>query len=404
MRIACLLWVLAACTDSGESLSGCDDEAIADHPLCTEWVMGEGATSAVVGGASVLVDITDVSLAQDEDGAWWATVTTSGVPSYETTVTQDTVDSLEARPNYDDDFLGDGPTIAVGDVVQFGDDIGYDSTGCSGDDGYGYWPPGPTCPDDAEVTAVFPLEVTESAETCYTGLNHLGIAVNGVALFNWFDGQSYESEDVWHNIAPILEQYDVGICGGHAAGVTYHHHSPSDCLQELVGDDGSGHSPIYGFAADGVPIYGYYHDDGELAEPCWKARDYDDPESETGCGEAGVRSCQLVDPLDVSQGFETVGVGPATSEVVTSMSGNDFDAESGLYFEDYWFDEECADQGGKYLDIHNGHDHDDYGYHYHFTMTYPYVMGPVFYGELGDDALASCQSNPAESPGGGGPP
>ena len=90
---------------------------------------------------------------------------------------------------------------------------------------------------------------------------------------------------------------------------------------------GTGHSPIYGFGADGYPIYGPWHDSGVLAQSCWFTRDYDDLNSATGCGLAGERSCLLVDETDITQGtVAPASSGPKTSDSVTSMSGNTFTA------------------------------------------------------------------------------
>ena len=58
----------------------------------------------------------------------------------------------------------------------------------------------------------------------------------------------------------------------------------------------------------------------------------------------------------------------------------------GVYYEDYFFNQTCANQGGVYLDSHNGHSHDSLGYHYHITVdnnnkpVFPYLVGPKFYG------------------------
>lgn len=119
----------------------------------------------------------------------------------------------------------------------------------------------------------------------------MAVFVNGVQIFTWSDGTSYQNEDVWHNIAvEVREDIDAG--GGHpapggggkaaaeyhthawtddvahshgaekggaytAAG-GYHYHTQSPALRTQLGDDGSAHSPILGFAFDGYPIYGPY--------------------------------------------------------------------------------------------------------------------------------------------------
>jgi len=73
-----------------------------------------------------------------------------------------------------------------------------------------------------------------------------------------------------------FEVYDMDICPGHAAMGDYHHHSFADCVAQLVGDTGADHSPVYGFAADGYPIYSPWEAAGQLAESGWRIRDYDD--------------------------------------------------------------------------------------------------------------------------------
>ncbi|MEM7801244.1 MAG: YHYH protein, partial [Chloroflexota bacterium] len=195
----------------------------------------------------------------------------------------------------------------------------------------------------------------------------------------------------------------------------YHHHGAPTCLIAELNDSGDGHSEIYGFAADGYPIYGPWQADGVLAESCWIPRDYDDPDSPTGCGVAGERSCLLVDPYDISQGTTPASSnGPRTDEVVTSLSGNTFVATSGYYFEDYYYDPACTAQGGEHLDQYNGHDHDGLGYHYHVTVEqtasggfvddFPYYIGPEMAGQLQPDGILTCGGGqtPGGPPGEGG--
>jgi len=96
------------------------------------------------------------------------------------------------------------------------------------------------------------------------------------------------------------------------------------------------------------------------------------------------------------------------------MSSNEFIATSGYYFQDYYYDPACTDQGIEYLDEHNGHDHDGLGYHYHvsraelddgtLTDVFPFYIGPTYAGTLQDDAIASCSTGAGGGPGGGGPP
>ena len=342
--------------------------------------------------------ITDKTIA----GTKMIEVSASGIPNYQMTMTQANIDSLNARPNASSDFSNsDGETTAtVGQVIDFGEDIGYviGGQGCD----LGYWPSGPACPTDQANVKSLPISPVVSTEVCSSGgLGMIGYMLNGTAVYSWSDGASYNNQQTWSNNAPKFELYDLDVCLGHAqTSGQYHHHMFSECLMDLFNDNGTGHSPIYGYASDGFPIYGPYFSSGVLAKSAWVARDYDDVNSASGCGVAGVRSCQLVDNYDLSQGTTMVAVGPTTSETVTSNSNNDFVTTSGFYYEDYYYDADLTAIGGEYLDDHNGHSHGDYGYHYHTTVTevngtleatFPYNIGPTFYGELPQGAITLCQ-------------
>lgn len=368
----------------------------------------------------IAVNVTNV-YTKTVEGKDYQCIQTSGIPNYNTTVDQTVLDGLINRPKFDTDFAN-GIEIAVGDTVNFGDDIGYELTsGCTDPgDGYGYWPFGPACPTDQSKDWCFPLdpEPLPEGEVCSTGLNQIGSYINGVSIFNWQDGQSYQNQNVWVNDALHFEVYDLDICVGHSANGNYHHHSNPTCLGQQLGDDGSGPSPIYGFSADGYPLYGPYESAGELVHSCWKTRDYDDPESPTGCGVAGERSCLLVDQYDISKGTEPASqVGPSTSDIIQSMSGNPIQAVSGAYFQDYYYDPDCTAQGPNYLDEHNGHYTEEHGYHYHTTLVeakdgsllfaFPHYNGPTYAGVLTDESIAQCSTGtggPGGPPGGGGPP
>ncbi|MFT4940524.1 MAG: hypothetical protein ACI88A_003580 [Paraglaciecola sp.] len=104
---------------------------------------------------------------------------------------------------------------------------------------------------------------------------------------------SYNNDGDWQNLAPVAEFYDVDICGGHAGNGNYHHHFYTSCLADLISDKGNEHSPIYGYAADGYPVYGPWESDAVLAISAWTVRDYSS-DSATGCAD-NARSCSLVD-------------------------------------------------------------------------------------------------------------
>ena len=357
----------------------------------------ERSTFIVDGGTGTLVNVQSVSLTT-VSGEAMLEVQTTGIPNYQLTMTQADIDVLNARPRASSDFNGGVTSAIVGDVIDYGEDIGFDTPpGCD----LGYWPPGPACPSDQSKIENLPVKPIPATEECDTGLDTMGFMLNGTAVYNWEDGQSYNNQRVWSNIAPIFEFYDVDMCLGHAqqAG-DYHHHMFSSCLQDLFSDTGDAHSPIYGYSADGYPIYGPYHADGVLAKSSWVTRDYDDVNSESGCGVAGERTCQLIDPYDLSAGVVSVSNGPTTSESVSSLSSNTFITTSGHYFEDYYFDADLTALGNEYLDKHNGHEHDNFGYHYHMTVidnsgtleaSFPYNIGPTFYGNLPSGAITTCQ-------------
>jgi hypothetical protein len=380
-----------------------DCGAYEDSDLCTAWVMSSGTSPLVDAGSAT--DVTGLSVVSD-GGVEFMQVSTEGLPSYDVTLTQADIDDLDARPNASTDFVSGQTTATAGTTYQWGADIGFYSFSagdqCGEGAGYGWWPPGPECPSAQGKSLQIPVSPVEASggDVCETGAGAGGYWVNGVSIYNWGDTFAYDSDGVWLNVAPAQEVYDLGVCGGHAAGGDYHHHSYSQCLADVVGDAGSGHSPIYGFAADGYPIHGPWYAGGTEAQSCWTLRDYDDAADPTGCGGTGERSCVMVDPWDPAQGTETASSpGPTTSETVTSLSGNTFPGTMGLYFADYWYDGQCAAEGGAALDEHNGHEHDGLGYHYHVTFDFPYTMGPTLKGVV-YDASVNCNGISA----GGGPP
>ena len=326
-------------------------------------------------------------------------ITASGIPDYAVLMTQADVDALNARPKAAADFVGGLTSAQPGDLIAFGDDIGYNiiHQGCD----LGYWPPGPVCPTDQQREANIPAQPTPANSECETSVNTMGLMLNGTSIYNWSDGVSYSDQGVWDQLAPEFEIYDVDMCSGHAQQQgDYHHHMFSSCLASLFSDEGQSHSPIYGYAADGYPIYGPYHAKDTLAKSAWVKRNYSEV-NEGGCGD-GKRSCLLVDAYDLSQGVvATANTGPDTDEVVSSNSGNTFTVASGYYFQDYYYDSSLTAQGGAYLDEHNGHSHDGFGYHYHSTVekdnednlipSFPYNIGPSFYGKTPGGSIFTCQ-------------
>jgi hypothetical protein len=399
--------VNAAVTDSVSiTISDTDESTESDESV---WIINNTTTSTFMDSV-----VEDVQLVETVtvDNIEYTYVEATGIPKYDVTITQTMVDDLNSRPRaVSHDFTNGVTTAEAGDVVEFGENIGYNSSteNCPDTGGDGYWPPGPGCPTVQTVEAYIVNEPTDLAddEVCETGLGTIGLMVNGAAIFNWGDGMSYGTNQ-WYNLAPIAEQYDVGICGGHAANGEYHHHFYTSCLATLLEDDGDDHSPIYGFAADGYPLYGPYEGNDQLALSGWEMRDYSAATSEGGCGTAGERTCVLVDQYDISQGVvDADSDGPTIGESVDTLSGNSIPATDGYYLEDYFYAQAAVT--GAVLDEHNGHDtNDGKGYHYHITLTedegvlspsFPFLIGPRFKGEIPANSFGSCSSNL----GGGGP-
>lgn len=393
------------------------------------WMINNSETSpTIVDGSAnpALVNVQSVS-ETTVSGRAMVQVNATGVPNYTHVLTQAEVDWLNNRPNAGSDFRGQGGrTSAEAGPVEFGSDINYDSSNdCVEGEGFGFWPPGPVCPRDVEHEHYFADAPEAASSECEPGLGTIGLWINGVSVYGYSDGMSYNSEGVWTNLAPVFEVYDIDVCHGHAANNDYHHHSYPHCLAEQLGDDGTDHSAVYGFAQDGYPIYGPWQSNGVLAESCWLPRDYAASTSNGGCAD-GARSCQLVDNTDLSQGVTTVNQGPGLDATVTSASGNAITVSSGAYLEDYYYSSDCSAQGDAYLDQFNGHDTDDgRGYHYHVTVTddseqktlgidfyprFPFFLGPMLFGEVTTDgtnwrcSASGGQGGPGEGgPGEGGP-
>lgn len=85
----------------------------------------------------------------------------TGIPDYDHTMTQDDIDTLNNRPNADTDFISGSTTASVGDVVTFAEDIGYSTDACE----YGYWPPGPVCPEAYDGSWIFSLAPAPETNT-----------------------------------------------------------------------------------------------------------------------------------------------------------------------------------------------------------------------------------------------
>ena len=353
-------------------------------------------------GDGVLVNVQSIST-ETISNTDYVRIQATGIPNYRVTVDQPLLDVLLARPNSNKDFVNGSPEITVGDIVEYGQNIGFKSSteNCGSTGGTGYWPPGPGCPTNVSKSSLITSTPIISKQECDTGLGAIGYFSNGTSIYDRNDGQSYNDERIWQHTAANAEIHDLDICLGHAARGDYHHHNYSACLADQLGDTGDGHSPSYGQAADGYPVRGPWHAKDILVVSSWRPRDYDSADSITGCGGGGERTCLLADQYDIAKGTVPASSnGPGTSEFITSLSRNPIAAVSGLYFQDYYFDATAAALGGENLDKHNGHEHEENGYHYHLTIkqnddgtitpVFPFTFGPTFKGALDELSMRSC--------------
>ncbi len=256
----------------------------------------------------------------------------------------------------------------------------------------------PSLASDQNAIFKFPLNPAQNTGTATaTNGGNIGVFVNGVALFDYRDGVSWNNntqaegggpiqgppgQGVWNRDAIVAERAGFDCAKGHPAMGNYHHHqNPSAFDLDLVSIssvcnlyDADGlyvinaneHSPLIGFAYDGFPIYGAYgflNSDG------------------TG-GIARMKSSYQLRAISVRTHYADgtdVTDGPAVSNTYPL----------GHYREDYEF--VSHDNEPDYLDQHNGRfcvtpEYPNGTYAYFCTVdenwnsAYPYAVGPTFYG------------------------
>lgn len=91
----------------------------------------------------------------------------------------------------------------------------------------------------------------------------LGVAVNGVPIYDYTGGGEMSDEDLHHHQTrhDTLLTQQLDVCGGHAGrGDDYHYHVKSICMIEPMAN--AGDDAIIGWAFDGFPIYGDNNPDG----------------------------------------------------------------------------------------------------------------------------------------------
>jgi len=237
--------------------------------------------------------------------------------------------------------------------------------------------------------------------TSTTG-NNIGVFVNGVSLFDYRDGVSWNpgtsalcggpgnppcpggpmSSRDWNRDAIPAEMAGFDCSKAHPAMGNYHHHQNPSAFKldlnvvsticniydadGLYAMDSTQHSPLIGFAYDGFPIYGAYG--------------YMNADGTGGVVriESGYELRSMTARTTHADG-STVSAGPAINTTFPL----------GYFREDYgWISHPNNDE---YLDEHNGRfcvtpEYPNGTYAYFCTVdsdwnsTYPYVVGPTFYG------------------------
>lgn len=235
----------------------------------------------------------------------------------------------------------------------------------------------------------FPLNPVQNTGTpSPTTMGNIGIFINGVALFDYRDGVSWQSsssslkggplggtgDGIWNRDAVVAERAGFDCAKGHPAMGNYHHHqNPSafkldlnvvSTICNLYDADGlyvidsTKHAPLIGFAYDGFPIYGAY----------------------------------AYKNVDGTGGIVRMKSSYTLRNITSRTSGPNVNTNYplGYFKEDYQYNTTSANTP-DYLDEHNGRfcvtpEYPNGIYCYFATVdekwnsAYPYAVGPTFYG------------------------
>jgi hypothetical protein len=110
-----------------------------------------------------------------------------------------------------------------------------------------------------EFTFRLPLQPRVAAEITRLPMGPIGVALNGVVFFNPFEQGGMNA------VEGYSEVWLDSCCGHPQQTGVYHYHKYPTCVKSPFPDDGTGHSPVIGFAFDGFPIHGPYESAGVMA-------------------------------------------------------------------------------------------------------------------------------------------
>ena len=224
-----------------------------------------------------------------------------------------------------------------------------------------------------------------------TGYGHIGLWKNGCSIYNPKDAKSYEDSVTWFQNAWFWEHIlgeTFDPCIGHPNGSgEYHTHVSPACLYDIT--DSINVSPLIGYSFDGYPIYGGYGHSDPLdtnsaiirLKSSYRLRTITD---RTVLPDGTVLPASLYGPI----------VDP-NAIALDPLDQSPIGAPLGAYMEDYEYVPGLGD-----LDEHNGrfcvtseYPNGTYAYFttigwvndifgYGIKPVFPYVIGPVYYGEL----------------------
>ncbi len=118
-------------------------------------------------------------------------------------------------------------------------------------------------PIPANYTAPVPLLPMMGSGDPITRDAALGVAVNGVPIYDYTGGGEMSQDDLAHHQSQhdTLQTKQLDECGGHAGrGDDYHYHVKPTCMIEQMAN--AGDAAIIGWAFDGFPIFGDNNPDG----------------------------------------------------------------------------------------------------------------------------------------------
>lgn len=223
------------------------------------------------------------------------------------------------------------------------------------------------------------------------GMGNTGVLINGVPIYNYADGRSYNNQGVWHQNAVVFESAGFDCAKGHPSpvftggpggtltGGSYHHHQNPSAFNiarvplstvcnvyladGLYVPDSTQHGPLIGFAFDGYPIYGGYGYANAQTPGALKRM------------VPSYRKRNITARTTLPNGSTASSPGPTLAA-----------QPLGSYFEDFEF---VANSGD--LDEHNGRlcvtpEYPQGTYAYFATIdaggnsVYPYILGQTYYG------------------------